>query len=96
MQCLGHGKTFRFSGQGPPLFNTRHTSNQGMVWNEREISVWNKEDARMKYRRMEDFKNGMEDNLPYFHTNSIAYWYFTTGRFRTWHFTEKYVQIVIL
>ena len=29
----------------------------------------------MEYGRcrngMEDFKNGMEDNLPYFHTNSI-------------------------
>ena len=29
----------------------------------------------MKYGRchngMEDFKNGMEDNLPYFHTNSV-------------------------
>ena len=31
-----------------------------------EILVWNMEDARM-----EDFKNEMEDNLPYFHTNSI-------------------------
>ena len=37
-----------------------------MVWNGREISVWNMEDARM-----ENFKNGIEDNLPYFHTNSI-------------------------
>ena len=40
-------------------------------WNEMEISVWNMEDARMEWNGMEDFKNGMEDNLPYFHTNSI-------------------------
>ena len=40
-----------------------------MEWNGTEISVWNMEDARME--GMEDFKNGMEDNLPYFHTNSI-------------------------
>ena len=48
-----------------------------------EILVWNVEDARMEWKfwygiwkmpewnKMEDFKNGMEDNLPYFHTNSI-------------------------
>ena len=30
-----------------------------MVW---KMPEWNE---------MEDFKNGMEDNLPYFHTNSI-------------------------
>ena len=39
-------------------------------WNGREISVWNVEDARMEWNGMEDI-NGMEDNLPYFHTNSI-------------------------
>ena len=38
-------------------------------WNGTEISVWNMEDARMEWNG--DFKNGMEDNLPYFHTNSI-------------------------
>ena len=38
-----------------------------------KISVW----------KMEDFKNGMEDNLSYFHT-----------RFRAWH-TEKYIHKVI-
>ena len=26
-----------------------------------------------EWNGMEDFKNGMEDNLPYFHTNSILY-----------------------
>ena len=43
-----------------------------------EIPVWNVEDARMEWNGrfkvwngMEHFKNGMEDNLPYFHTNSI-------------------------
>ena len=29
------------------------------------------EDARMEWNGIEDFKNGMEDNFPYFHTNSI-------------------------
>ena len=32
-----------------------------MEWNGTKIAVWN----------MEDFENGMEGNLPYFHTNSI-------------------------
>ena len=41
-----------------------------MEWNGTEILVWNMEDARMEWNGMEDFKNGMEDNLPYFHTNS--------------------------
>ena len=40
-------------------------------WNGTEISVWNMEDARMEWNGIEDFKNGVEDNLPYFHTNSI-------------------------
>ena len=31
-----------------------------------EISVWNMEDARMEWKI-----SRMEDNLPYFHTNSI-------------------------
>ena len=47
-----------------------YTISQGMVWYGMErkfrygiwkISVWN---------GMEDFNNRMEDNLPYFHTNS--------------------------
>ena len=41
-----------------------------MEWNGTEISVWNMEDARMEWHGMEDFKNEMENNLPYFHTNS--------------------------
>ena len=43
---------------------------QGKVWN----GKWNR-NFGMEYGRcqneMEDFKNKMEDNLPYFHTNSI-------------------------
>ena len=43
-----------------------------MEWNGTEISVWNMEDARMN--GMEDFKNGMEDILPYqFHTRFCIY-----------------------
>ena len=44
-----------------------------MVWNGTEILVWNMEDARMEWNGMEDFKNGMKDNLPYqFHTKFHA------------------------
>ena len=39
-----------------------------MVWNGREILVWNMEDAQ---NGMEDLKNGIEDRLPYFHINYI-------------------------
>ena len=46
-----------------------------MVWN----GKWNRMEGKFWYgiwkmaewNGMEDFKNGMEDNLPYFHTNSI-------------------------
>ena len=34
-------------------------------WNGTEISVWN----MPEWNGMEDFKNGMLDNLPYLHTN---------------------------
>ena len=54
-----------------------------MEWNGTEISVWNMEDARMEWN--EDFKNGMEDNLPYFHTNSILDLCIV--------FTEKYIPM---
>ena len=40
-----------------------------MEWNGTEISLWNMEDARMEWNGR--FQNGMEDNLPYFHTHSI-------------------------
>ena len=33
-----------------------------------EISVWNMEDALMESK---NFRNGMEDNLPYFHISSV-------------------------
>ena len=46
--------------------NAMMYSGHGMEWNG---------NFGMEYGRcqngMEDFKNGMEDNLPYFHTNSI-------------------------
>ena len=46
-----------------------------MVWN----GKWNEMERKFRYgvwkmpkwNGMEDFKNGMEDNLPYFHTNSV-------------------------
>ena len=46
-----------------------------MEWNRK----WNKMERKFRYgiwkmpqwNGMEDFKNGMEDNLPYFHTSSI-------------------------
>ena len=47
----------------------------GMEWNGMEngmerkfrYGIW----KMPEWNGMEDFKNGMEDNLPYFHTNSI-------------------------
>ena len=46
-----------------------------MVWNGIENEIEWKGNFGMEYRRcqngMEDFKNGMEHNLPYFHTISI-------------------------
>ena len=55
-----------------------HIRDQGMVRNGMENGMeWNG-NFDMEYGRcqngikwIEDFKNGMEDNLPYFHTNSI-------------------------
>ena len=42
---------------------------QGMVWNRMEwkfrYGIW----KMPEWNGMEDFKNGMEDNVPYFHTN---------------------------
>ena len=43
-----------------------HAMEWKMVWNGRRILVWNMEDAQ---NGMEGLKNGMEDRLPYFHTN---------------------------
>ena len=51
-----------------------------MVWNGMENGMeWNGMERKFRYgirkmpewNGMEDFKNGMEDNLPYFHANSI-------------------------
>ena len=41
-----------------------------------------------EWNGMEDFKNGMEDNLPYFHTNSILD--FAIGIYR-----KKKIRIVV-
>ena len=41
---------------------------QSMLWNGRRILVWNMEDAQ---NGMKDLTNGMEDDLPYFHTNYV-------------------------
>ena len=42
-------------------------------WNEMErkfrCGIW----KMPTWNGMQDFKNGMEDNLPYFHTNSIQH-----------------------
>ena len=51
------------------------TCDQGVVWNGMENEMkWNgnfgMENGRCQ-NGMEDFKNEMEDNLPYFHTNFI-------------------------
>ena len=60
-----------------------------MEWN----GKWNGMERKFRYgiwkmpewNGMEDFKNGMEDNLPYFHTNSILDLCFV--------FTEKYIPM---
>ena len=62
-----------------------------MEWNEK----WNEMKWKFRYglwkmpewNGMEDFKNGMEDNLPYFHTNFILD--FAHGIY------SKYLRIVI-
>ena len=62
----------------------------GMEWNGMENGMeWNG-NFGMEYGRcqngMEDLKNGMEDNLPYFHTNSILDLCIV--------FTEKYIPML--
>ena len=46
-----------------------------MVWNEMETGMerkfWYGIWKMPEWNGMEDFKNGMEDNFSYFHTNSI-------------------------
>ena len=43
----------------------------GMEWNEKWNGMERKFWKMPEWNGMDDFKNGMEDNLPYFHTNSI-------------------------
>ena len=52
----------------------------GMEWNETEISVWNIEDARMKWNgRFHEWNGRQSSILPYqFHT-----------RFRSWHLEKN-------
>ena len=47
----------------------------GMEWKFR-YGIW----KMPEWNKMEDFKNGMKDILPYFHTNSILY--FVHGIYR--------------
>ena len=57
---------------------------QGMVWNGKwngtEMSVWNKEDARMEWNgRLQEWNGKQSSILPYrFHT-----------RFRSWHLQKN-------
>ena len=69
--------------------NTVFDSGHGMEWN----GKWNGMERKFRYgiwkmpewNGMEDFKNGMEDNLPYFHINSILDLCIV--------FTEKYIPM---
>ena len=46
-----------------------------------------------EWNGMEDFKNGMEDNLPYFHTNSILH--FAQGIYRKIYMDSDKKKIII-
>ena len=48
-----------------------YSSGHDMEWNIIERKFWYAIWKVPEWNGMEDFKNGMEDNLPYFHTNSI-------------------------
>ena len=58
-----------------------------MVWNGMKLKfrygIW----KMPEWNEMEDFKNGMKDNLSYFRTNSI--------QISLMAFTEKYLRLVI-
>ena len=68
-----------------------------MVWNGIENGIeWNGNFV-MEYGRchngMEDFKNGMEDNLPYFYTNFILdFAHFTYRKMNTDSDNQNYVE----
>ena len=81
-QPTTHGRqqyfnNFAKTGLGPKaqIFLRHEEAGHGMEWN----GKWNGMERKFRYgiwkmpewNGMEDFKNGMEDNLPYFHTNSI-------------------------
>ena len=54
-------------------------------WNGMERKFWYGIWKMPEWNGMEDFKNGMEDNLPYFHTNSILNFVHVV--------TEKYIPM---
>ena len=68
-----------------------YDSGHGMEWN----GKWNGMDGNfgMEYGRyqngMEDFKNGMEDNLLYFHTNEIGMEAWKISILDFWRFPYK-------
>ena len=64
-----------------------------MEWNEMERKIWYGIWKMPERNGMEDFKNGKEDNLPYFHTNSRLD--FAHGNYRriyTDNDNQKYVE----
>ena len=67
------------------------TFNQGMEWNGKcngmERKFWYGIWKMPEWNGMEDFKNGMEGNLPYFLSNSILD--FASGIYK------KYIRIVV-
>ena len=71
----GHNKMNSFIQSANANANENYFARQSMVWNGMENGM----ERKFRYgfckmpewNEMEDFKNGMEDNLPYFHTNSI-------------------------
>ena len=74
-RSVGILSKLRFLFFSPTLLLLYYSSGHGMKWN----GKWNGMERKFRYgiwkmlewNGVEDFKNGMEDNLPYFHTNSI-------------------------
>ena len=60
---------------------------QVMIWNEMKRKFWYGICKMPEWNKMEDFKNGIKNNLPYFHTNFILE--FVLGIYK------KYKRIVI-
>ena len=68
-------KLFQYGSIVSDLHSKELCDGQGMVWNGMEngmerkfrYGIW----KMPEWNGMEDFKNAMEDNIPYFRTNSI-------------------------